>query len=90
MAIKDLSDQELIIQEWGRDFYDYICGCKPLNMQFDEFLNHCTACGGNWSAMLLSGLKIVHPRVYEAIPERMGMKSFFCIAATLRVLGVQT
>lgn len=26
-------------------------------MKFDEFLKQCTACGGNWSAMLMTGVK---------------------------------
>ena len=37
-------------------------------MTFDEFKNHCTACG-NWTAMLISGIKEVAPEVYEQMPD---------------------
>lgn len=39
-------------------------------MTFDEFLGHCTACGGNWTAMLMTGIKEVAPQVYEKLPDR--------------------
>ena len=32
-----------------------------------EFLNNCTACGGNWVAMLLSGIERVFPENYESV-----------------------
>ena len=38
-------------------------------MTFDEFLRHCDACGGNWTAMLISGIKTVAPGVYEQMPD---------------------
>lgn len=38
-------------------------------MTFDEFLDKCTACGGNWTAMILSGIKNVAPEVYAALPD---------------------
>lgn len=39
-------------------------------MKFDEFLHHCTACGGNWTAMIMTGIKAVAPDVYASMPER--------------------
>lgn len=39
-------------------------------MKFDEFMNHCTACGGNLTAMLMSGIKAVAPEVYVDMPYR--------------------
>lgn len=39
-------------------------------MTFSEFLGHCTACGGNWTAMVLSGIQAVAPKVYEEMPDR--------------------
>ena len=43
-----------------------------------EFLNNCTACGGNWVAMLLSGIKRVFPEHYESVVaevDKIGCKS---------------
>ena len=39
-------------------------------MKFDEFLKQCTACGGNWSAMLMTGIERVAPDVYKEMPDR--------------------
>ena len=35
-----------------------------------EFLNNCTACGGNWTAMLLTGIKCCFPKEYEAMEDK--------------------
>lgn len=39
-------------------------------MTLDTFMNHCTACGGNWTAMLMTGIKKVAPEVYDQMPDR--------------------
>ena len=39
-------------------------------MTLNDFLNHCTVCGGNWTAMFLTGLKEVAPDIYNAMPDR--------------------
>lgn len=39
-------------------------------MTFNEFLGKCTACGGNWTAMLMSGIKEVAPAIYDEMPDR--------------------
>lgn len=39
-------------------------------MTFDEFLERCTLCGGNWTAMLMTGIQAVAPKVYEEMPDR--------------------
>lgn len=39
-------------------------------MKFSEFLEHCTACGGNWTAMLMTGIKEVFPEVYDKMEDR--------------------
>lgn len=36
-------------------------------MAMREFLNNCTACGGNWCSMLLTGIKRVFPDQYETV-----------------------
>lgn len=35
-----------------------------------EFMNNCTACGGNWTAMLMSGLKKSFPEYYNKLEDR--------------------
>lgn len=60
-----------------------------LRMSCDEFLNSCTACGGNWGGMLLSGIKRLAPEVYDAIPDNMGRNAWICIIATLTLMRVE-
>ena len=42
---------------------------KPA-MTFTEFLNNCIAGGGNWAAMLMSGIKKVFPDKYAEMEDR--------------------
>ena len=39
-------------------------------MTFKEFLGHCTAQGGNWTKMLMTGIKEVFPEYWEAMPDK--------------------
>ena len=39
-------------------------------MTYAEFIEKCTACGGNWVAMMMSGIKEVAPEIYDEMPER--------------------
>lgn len=39
-------------------------------MSGDEFLNNCNACGGNWAAMLMSGIKKLFPEYYDKLEEK--------------------
>lgn len=44
---------------------------EHLQYMFEcDFLKQCTLCGGNWAAMLMSGIKYWMPEVYDAMPER--------------------
>ena len=45
-------------------------------MPMAEFMNHCTACGGNWGAMLLTGIKEVFPEEYEEVREHYNSMDF--------------
>lgn len=36
-------------------------------MTMTEFMQNCSACGGNWGAMLLSGIKRAFPDKYEEV-----------------------
>lgn len=44
---------DYVRKEWGDAVIVYICMADKTPMNFDQFLNHCTACGGNWGGMLL-------------------------------------
>lgn len=35
-----------------------------------EFMNNCTACGGNWTAMIMSGIKKCFPEEYDEMPDK--------------------
>lgn len=45
-------------------------------MTFDEFLNHCFACGGNLGAMLLTGIKALFPEDFDEVNEHYNSMDF--------------
>lgn len=63
-------------------------------MTCKEFLSHCTACGGNWVAMLESGMRECFPDKLEALrnDERYvtanGREQFLMLDAVLTECGV--
>ena len=85
--------QESIVNHWeedGKKVIEEIAKANPFNKSFKEFLQFCTACGGNWGEMLLTGIRELWPNVYDAIPDDMGCFAFECIADTLILCGVDT
>lgn len=62
----------------------------PFNGNTKEFLDHCTACGGNWGGMLLTGMQKLFPEVYAVIPDDMGIFAWAGICTTLKLCGVNT
>ena len=67
------------------------CGKSYSPMKMDDFAKQCIACGGNWAAMLYSGMKELFPLVYDLIPETPvdNGTANFCLASTLlRLCGV--
>ena len=42
---------------------------ESAKMPFNEFLKHCHACGGDWTGMLLSGIKEINPEYFDKIPD---------------------
>lgn len=78
---------------WGVETTDRIIvaaiceGIVP--MKFDDFLRHCSPCGGDWGGMFLSGIKELHPAVWEAIPDSMGRNAFTLIVDVLEIIGVE-
>ena len=80
-----------ILLQWGEDgkkVLEAIARQDIKAMSGDEFMSHCTACGGNWGGMFLTGIRALYPGVYEAIPEQMGKNAFFVICAVLDLLQV--
>ena len=45
-------------------------------MSMKDFMNQCTACGGNWGAMLLTGIKRVFPDNYEEVEKEYNSMDF--------------
>ena len=45
-------------------------------MFMDEYLKYCTACGGNWGAMLLTGIKVLFPEEYTGVSEKYNSMGF--------------
>ena len=85
--------KDYLHSNWGEDGDKVVEACskvKPFNGNASEFLDHCTAHGGNWGGMLLSGVKKLYPEVYEAIPAKMGKSAWQCICYVLMLCGVDT
>lgn len=94
--LSELTDEEILVVTWeekGIEFVnDYYNGELPnLDMTSKEFLTYCTACGGDWGSMLLSGIRELLPQVWEEIPIKLGANGFMAFTAInifLRMLGV--
>ena len=84
-----LSERDFIAHIWGDAVLTAIDNQTTTPMTMDEFLNHCTACGGNWGGMLLTGLKELYPEVYDAIPDEMGMFAWRGICDTITLLNIK-
>lgn len=91
--------QDNLVRWWGEDGKRVIEAIFNLHvegeilyrgMSMKEFLQSCTACGGNWGGMLLSGIKRLFPNVWKAIPENMGDYAWPCICYTLMLCGIDT
>lgn len=83
-----LSDREFIANQWGNGILEVIDKQNRNPMTMKDFLSHCTACGGNWGGMLLTGIKELWPEVWNAIPDDMGMFAWRCLCDTITILGV--
>lgn len=84
---------ETLYEDWGEDGKAVVAACiivDPIRMSFDEFLKECVACGGDWGAMLLSGVKRLRPEVWDAIPNNMGHNAWIDICCVLSLLNVST
>lgn len=83
----------LLAKDWGKAGKNVVAECfkaetRPITCE--EFLHdYCSACGGNWGGMLLSGVKRLYPDVWKAIPEHMGHNAWSDICATLKLLKIE-
>ena len=85
--------QEQLISHWkeaGKHVIEETAKVSPFNGDSKKFLDHCTACGGNWGGMLLTGIRKLYPAVWDAIPNNMGKNPFACICSVLILCGVDT
>ena len=91
---KDIIDaQEMLVKHWGVYGERVIAETvraerKP--MTFTQFLDNCTACGGNGGGRLLTGIKVLWPHVWEAIPDDMGGLAWYGLCSVLVLCGVDT
>lgn len=88
--LSTLSERNFIAHIWGNTVLEAIDNQTITPMTMDEFLKHCTACGGNWGGMLLTGLKELYPEVYNTIPDEMGMFAWRGICDTLTLLSIKS
>ena len=68
------------------EYYIYLTVfCEPMDAK--EFFENAMACGGNWSNMLLSGIKVNYPKIYDVMPDRE--YSFDELISLIHFCGVQ-
>lgn len=85
--------QNYLVENWGENGKEVIANAftvNPFRGTMTDFLGHCTACGGNWGVMFLTGIEELYPNVYDVIPTKMGPFAFTCICYVLLLCGVDT
>lgn len=92
MPLDQLSGNEFLVATWKDDgikVIEIIATQHTTPMTMPDFLTHCITCGGDWGAMLLTGIKELYPEVYAAIPDEMGHFAFRCICEVLELLQIK-
>lgn len=86
-----LSAHDMLITCWkekGIAIVEYIDTLNDFRIKpMDDFLVHCTPCGGDWGAMILTGIKELYPTIWELIPDDMGVFAFAVLSDLLELLG---
>ena len=89
--LSELSAHDMLIACWkekGIAIVEYIDTLNDFRIKpMDEFLSFCTPCGGDWGAMLLTGIKELYPTIWELIPDNMGIFAFAVLSDLLELLG---
>ena len=82
--------QTELVNDWGEYGKEVIEACfnSHVKMSMSDFLKNCSACGGNWGGMFLTGIKRIAPEVWEMIPDNMGKRAFADITFVLLLLGI--
>lgn len=86
-----------LVDAWGDDgkavvVYVVENGLVQKGKTFDDFCKLCTACGGNWGAMLLTGIRSISKELYDLIPDEMGidgMDAFSNLLTLIRLMGYE-
>lgn len=71
---------------------------RKVDMTLEEFMTHCTECGGNWGAMLLTGIKAVFPEYHDEVEKTYngmdfsngGIKPFAYLCEWLNDHGIRS
>ena len=88
--------RQKIVESWPESADSVIHACESTEKFCGDsrsFMEHCTACGGDWCGMLLSGIRELWPSVFSVIPENMGSDGFEAFANlcyVLQLCGVDT
>lgn len=96
MTYEDIKEiYQDIIDLWGEDLGGQIVvaihTAPHVDITYQDFMhNYCVACGGNWIAMVYSGLKNIAPSVAALIPDEIQqpMKEFTALNNIAYLLGV--
>ncbi len=96
MTYEDIKEiYQDIIDLWGEDLGGQIVvaihTAPRVDITFRDFISqHCVACGGNWVAMIYSGLKSIAPTVAALIPDEIQkpMAEFATLHNIAYLLGV--
>lgn len=94
--MKNLNEEKIgaikfIAENWGDAGISVIITAakEAKHISMDKYLQeYCVACGGDWCGLLLSGMKSLFPKTWEAIPNDMGVFAFSLICNTLLLCDV--
>ena len=78
--LKNLSERDFVARIQGNNVLEAIDNQHTIPMTIDDFLKHCTACGGDWGRMLLTGIYKLYPEVYNAIPDALHGQAFVTLS----------
>ena len=92
---KDLTNEMTLVTNWKLDGVALVKVIKAMKakhlineMPFKTFLTYCTACGGDWLGMLLTGIHDLYPIIWELIPNDMGVYALTTIMCLLELLEI--
>lgn len=89
--LNTLASKECLIELWGDNAHTVLNVIDTTNaptISGNEFLDHCTPCGGDMCGLLLSGIRALYPTVWEAIPDDMGKHAFYALGTILELLNI--